>query len=491
MQRLRAVAADRPLLFFVGYFVATTALYQTALHAPWRTPLVAPHFAIEQYIPFLPWTAWIYATYFALMPAWLWVTRRAPTEIRASARLGAALVVLLTLLLNIAVPTSTAASGQPSATELAGTLLSFIVSADTPLAAAPSGHVALPVALAVLARRSGLLTAMRVFAVWAVLLFIAVLTTRQHVALDALLGVVWGAGAALVSWRLCLRGERRSAIAWPSVLALARELVLCAAALWLALLWWSPVACVLAFCFIAVRQHAMFILYHDAVHGLIARNRRLNDLIVNLAVGVPMLLPVHTYRRFHISHHATLGTENDTERVLLYRWQPWNYEPLGTWPLIRQLLGDLLLVNQLRMGWALLTELRKPDSLLRLPPSKPFVETFVMQGLLLAGVVWALLAAPEATLKIIALWVGPLLTLTQAIQKVRSFAEHGPLPGPELTYSWRPGWLGRQLLWPYHISYHKEHHERPNVPWFELPRQFAGRDGRQSRELWSLLWRRE
>ncbi len=81
--------------------------------------------------------------------------------------------------------------------------------------------------------------------------------------------------------------------------------------------------------FIATRQHAILVLYHDGVHCLVARSRRVNDFIVNSVVGVPLLLPIHLYRALHLSHHRHLGAACDPERVLLYRGQPWTFRPLA------------------------------------------------------------------------------------------------------------------------------------------------------------------
>ena len=67
----------------------------------------------------------------------------------------------------------------------------------------------------------------------------------------------------------------------------------------------------LAFVVIATRQHALLMLYHDAVHGLLARNAKLNDFLINLFVGVPHLIPVETYRPLHLTHHRELGTDDD------------------------------------------------------------------------------------------------------------------------------------------------------------------------------------
>ncbi|MES2644442.1 MAG: fatty acid desaturase family protein [Myxococcota bacterium] len=273
-------------------------------------------------------------------------------------------------------------------------------------------------------------------------------------------------------------------VALPSVRALALEAAVAWGTLALVVAVWHPALTVLGMLVIATRQHALFILYHDAVHGLIARPRRLNDLLINVFVGIPQLLPIHVYRALHLVHHQHLGTERDPERLLLYAGQPWAYAPLPPRTLVRQLLGDLLVWNNLATGLRYLRERLAPTGRLRLPPAVVYPEFF-----LLAAGFWGVVALgawsnPEVAARAAFVWVVPLLTLTQAIQKVRSFAEHG---ANGLSYSWAPGWLGRLVLWPYHISYHREHHARPDVPWFELPAAFPDRDARPGYTLPALL----
>jgi fatty acid desaturase len=86
-------------------------------------------------------------------------------------------------------------------------------------------------------------------------------------------------------------------------------------------------------------------------------------------------------------------------------------------------------------------------------------------------------------------WVGVLLTGTQLIQKVRSFAEHADADAPERSYSWRPSLAARLVLWPYNIQYHREHHARPHVPWHRLPAiASAETPPHVPRSLRALLW---
>lgn len=285
-----------------------------------------------------------------------------------------------------------------------------------------------------------------------------------------------------------MASPRRVSVAWPSVLGLAREAALAWVPAAVAVAWGNPWFTAAAMVWIATRQHALFILYHDAVHGLIARPRRLNDLLINVFVGIPQLLPIHVYRALHLVHHQTLGTAADPERVLLYAGQPWRYRPLPLRSLLPQLLGDLLLWNNLVTLGLFVREQVRPTGRLTLPRGPVYPEFYGLAGLAAAAAAAFAWAEPTLFLRAVLVWVVPLLTLTQAIQKVRSFAEHADLDAPELSYSWAPGWLGRLTLWPYNIQYHREHHARPDIPWYELPAKFPDREARPGRTLPALVW---
>jgi len=248
---------------------------------------------------------------------------------------------------------------------------------------------------------------------------------------------------------------------------------------------WHPLVVVGAMLVVSTRQHALFILFHDAVHYLVARDKRVNDLLTNALIGVPQLVPVQLYRRLHLTHHARLGSDGDPERLLLYRGQPWQYKPLPLSRLVLQVLGDLLLLNTLKTLWHFERERR--GSRLELPRAKTWPEFYLLVGLFVALWVLGLVLAPETTAKAALVWFAPLLTLTQAIQKIRSFLEHAPPHAAELTYSWRPGPLGRLIVWPYHINYHREHHLQPRVPWHELPQRFA-LEPPTATPWWRVLW---
>jgi fatty acid desaturase len=72
------------------------------------------------------------------------------------------------------------------------------------------------------------------------------------------------------------------------------------------------------------------------------------------------------------------------------------------------------------------------------------------------------------------LWVLPLVTVVQALLRLRAIAEHGattdfssPLTAARTNVG--PAWL-TWLLFPHHVNYHIEHHLYASVPHYNLPR---------------------
>jgi fatty acid desaturase len=473
-------AGEHPWQVLAAYALLVGPLYALAARSPLWTPWVIAPGPWDRRIPLIPAAAFLYLTYFLLLPVLILLTRRRPGFPRV---FGAALACgTVNVLLYLAFPTRLAARPDVPA----GTLLALLQRFDTPLCALPSGHVALPMAIAVAAllaargSRAWRLTAAGFFA-WTFLLAAAAWLTGQHYVVDLLAGIALGAIVAGLVMAAPL-------LHWPSATALIREWVVILLAAVAAATWWKVWLVLPAALIIATRQHALLVLYHDAVHGLIARRRRWNDFLINAAVGVPLLLPVHLYRALHISHHRHLGTDHDPERVLLYRGQRWSYRPLTTGALAVQLIGDLLGWNACVMAWRYWVERRRGGAL-RLPRTRAYPELALQFTLFAALWAGAAILWPATALRLATLWFLPYLTLTQLLQKVRSFAEHTDAEdSDERSCSWAPGLLGRWTIWPYNINYHREHHARPDVPWNRLPAAFPDARQRQGAELRSHVW---
>jgi len=244
---------------------------------------------------------------------------------------------------------------------------------------------------------------------------------------------------------------------------------------------------ILCFLFITTRQHALFMIFHDAVHGHLHPNHRTNDRIAYALLSVPLLLPLHRFRALHLSHHADLATERDPEEVLLYAKNFWNFKPLPFHKLSLQILGDLFFVNNLiSLAKAFLEEIRG-KSKIRHFKVKVYWEYFLFAAIFVIGLVAGFLFFKSLFWTFLILWILPLLTTTHLLHKFRSFAEHCRR-GSEVTMSWQPGWFGKLVLWPYNIHYHREHHENPLTAWHDLPQLAKAKAHTPGRDFIHHIW---
>lgn len=463
----------RPFSWLVVYTVVTGLLYFLVTHFPMGPVRVIQPGMIDAHIKKLPFTLALYLSYLLIMPTLVLMGRRC--EWLLPAFFAAALASGTCLVSHLFWPTLVMRPDTSSQ------LLTWFYQIDSPLAASPSGHVALPVAISVV------LSYLRVrqawlFALWSVVLAMTVLTTGQHVFLDAVYGIAVGAVAGLITVLLLrlkvdLRTLGAILLEWLCIIVTLRIAIYVAD--------WRVYG--LAFVIIAARQHALFILYHDATHYHLTRHRRLNDFLINLAIGVPGTVPIEFYRPLHLEHHQHTGAARDPERRFLYHRQPWQFRPLSGKLLLRQLLGDLLIINMLRNLRAY-----KNAGGASLKMTRPVMAAGIIWLALLSVLVWQ--CSAQTLLLLALLWFVPLATLGTLLQKIRSISEHSGGPGvtpgwPEWTYAWRVGCIGRFFIWPYHINLHLHHHRNANLPWHALP-ELVSADDRlmDSRALPALLW---
>ena len=83
-----------------------------------------------------------------------------------------------------------------------------------------------------------------------------------------------------------------------------------AAAMAIGAIW--PVTIPLMVVVIGTRQLGLFILMHDAAHGLLHPNRRINDLAAKCFGGAEL----DAYRPYHLQHHRFVQQSEDPDLVL-------------------------------------------------------------------------------------------------------------------------------------------------------------------------------
>ena len=263
---------------------------------------------------------------------------------------------------------------------------------------------------------------------------------------------------------------------WRATAALLHDFAVLAAAIAVALYFWpNPLVILLAVLVIGTRQHGLFVIAHDAAHYLLYERRWLNDFVGRVCATVQGL-SMCTYRVIHRLHHNNLYGELDPDTALHGGY------PRGRWYLVKKLLKDLtgqtawktyayFLGGAPALNTATNVAVRPLDDTsekLRAEAKRDRNMVIAVHVVLLAVFAWS-----GHLVQYLVLWVLPLVTVVQAILRLRAIAEHGatsdfssPLTAARTNTA--PAWL-EWLLFPHHVNYHIEHHLYASVPHYNLP----------------------
>ena len=183
-------------------------------------------------------------------------------------------------------------------------------------------------------------------------------------------------------------------------------------------------------------QTGLFILAHDAMHGLLCRgnpawNHRLGALFLTLYA----FLPYRLCRRLHQRHHQAPGSALDPDGPPSHNASIWRWYVgfMATYLSPRQMTALLL-------SWLCLALVGGPLT----PTSLLNVLTFCTLPLLLSS--WQLFL------------FGTYLPHRR---------QRPPQANPHPDSLDLPPWLS--LLACFHFGYHRAHHDNPGLSWFQLP----------------------
>jgi fatty acid desaturase len=258
--------------------------------------------------------------------------------------------------------------------------------------------------------------------------------------------------------------------------AVVHDFAVLALAIFVALYFWpNPLVIVAAVIVIGSRQHALFVIAHDAAHYLLYENRLANEL-VGRACAMLQGLSMCTYRVIHRLHHNNLYGALDPDTALHGGY------PRGRAYLIKKLLKDLLgstawktyayfLGGAPALNTATNVALRPLDDTSEKLRSEARQDRNAVIFFHLAMLL--LFALSGYLVQYLVLWILPLVTVVQAMLRLRAIAEHGatsdfssPLTAARTNTG--PAWL-EWLLFPHHVNYHIEHHLYASVPHYNLP----------------------
>jgi fatty acid desaturase len=264
---------------------------------------------------------------------------------------------------------------------------------------------------------------------------------------------------------------------WRATLAVLADVAVLGFVIVVALAYWpNPLVLVPAIVIIGTRQHALFVIAHDAAHYLLYERRSLNDLVGRACAAVQGL-SMCTYRVIHRLHHNNLYGELDPDTALHGGY------PRGRMYLVRKLGKDLCGLTAWKtyayfLGGAPALNTATNVAVRPLDDTSPKLRAQARsdRNMVIALHIAALIgfAASGYLIQYLVLWVLPLVTVVQAILRLRAIAEHGattdfssPLTAARTNLG--PAWL-RWLVFPHQVNYHVEHHLYASVPHYNLPR---------------------
>ena len=231
--------------------------------------------------------------------------------------------------------------------------------------------------------------------------------------------------------------------------------------------WWpNPLTFVAAVMLIGTRQLGLAILMHDAAHGLLFANRRLNDWAGQWLCAWPVFTDLRRYRPYHLTHHRNTQQPNDPDLGLSAPF------PITRASLRRKIVRDLTGRTALQRRGEQFGRAMGPADL---PRTARLANLWrAEKGAFLANAaLFSICAAAGAWYLYPLLWLLPLATWYQLVSRIRNIAEHAVVPdnGDPLrnTRTTLAGLLERAFIAPYWVNYHLEHHLFIFVPCWRLP----------------------
>jgi len=236
-------------------------------------------------------------------------------------------------------------------------------------------------------------------------------------------------------------------------------------------IWPNPLTYILAVMLIGARQLGLAILMHEAAHGGLHPNLKVNDGIGQWLCAAPTGANLNSYRPYHLTHHKYAQQAEDPDLVLSAPF------PTTRASLRRKIVRDLTGQTFFKQRFGpLLGKLKgarsdgQPKGAVfagEAARQKPFLlwNLGLLVVLSATGLWWAWLA----------LWIVPMATWFPLVTRLRNIAEHALVardePDPfRHARTTRANGIERALIAPYYVNFHAEHHLFMHMPCWNLPK---------------------
>ncbi len=236
----------------------------------------------------------------------------------------------------------------------------------------------------------------------------------------------------------------------------------------IALAVWQPWLIPLSIMLVGARQLGLAILMHEAAHGGLHTNRRINDWVGKWLCAAPIGSSLAQYRPYHLQHHKFTQQDEDPDLILSAPF-PITRRSLRR-KIVRDLTGQTFLKqrrNQFANALGLGIRAQKGAEN-RSQSAREAVGPMVLTNLLLL----AALTALGAWWAYFVVWLLPMATWFMMVTRIRNIAEHAVLTdnGDPLQYARTTlaNPLETLLIAPYWVNYHCEHHMFMHLPCYRL-----------------------
>ncbi len=221
--------------------------------------------------------------------------------------------------------------------------------------------------------------------------------------------------------------------------------------------WPNPLTYVIAIMLIGARQLGLAILMHDAAHGALHANTKVNNWVGEWLCAAPVGARLESYRAYHLKHHRYTEQPEDPDLALSAPF------PITRKSLWRKIVRDLTGQTFLKQRGAQLFGGRKPGEVVNSSNWRfLLVNAILFAAVTLAGYWWTYPA----------LWIVAMATWFPLVTRLRNIAEHACVDTREDPFSHARTTLAnafeRLFIAPYWVHYHAEHHVFMHVPCYRL-----------------------
>lgn len=271
---------------------------------------------------------------------------------------------------------------------------------------------------------------------------------------------------------------------WASLGQIMLEYIGMAAAIYLCNTYWSIPLYIVTVMFIACRQHALGVIMHDGVHYKIARNKKLNDIITEYLIALPIFTPMLDWRRAHFTHHRNPNTEDDPDWVIKLNNPEWVFPKTKIGFLttvLRYSCGIYILglfFNK-RLSWKQKLKYfgkaflgtRPSPKLPNEKPLKPKRYNYIINTVLYITALSTIIYFGFLKMFIL-YYIIPAFMWAPLLTRIRSIAEHFGVENDtsyDKSRTMYPSLIDKLFLGAsWNINYHLDHHLYPSVPSYRL-----------------------